>query len=118
MVHRPVDENGDILPVLSSGDLLRGAEAVGALVRERLNLLAGEWWENPAWGNEALEMLQETRLTEQDAQTLASYLSSYIQETPGVCEIRNASSFAENRHFRYSCTVETDAGPTTINYKL
>ena len=84
MIHRPVDDAGDILPVLSSSDLLRGTMAVAQLVRERLALLAGDWWENPAWGNEVLEMLQDSRLTEADHQALASYLSSYIRETPGV----------------------------------
>ena len=56
MIHRPVDASGDILPVLSSGDLLRGAEAVAQLVRERLELYAGDWWENSDWGNEVLQM--------------------------------------------------------------
>ena len=43
---RPVDESGDILPVLSASGLLSGPMAVTALVRDRLHLLAGEWWEN------------------------------------------------------------------------
>ena len=38
MIHRPVDASGDILPVLSPADLLRGTEAVAQLVRERLEL--------------------------------------------------------------------------------
>ncbi len=118
MIHRPVDENGDILPVLSSGDLLRGTEAVAQLVRERLNLLAGEWWENPAWGNEVLEMLQETRLTEEDAQTLASYLSSYIRETSGVWDVISVSYSVNGRQFSYQCTVLTDDGRADIEYEI
>ena len=118
MIHRPLDEAGDILPVLSSGDLLRGTEAVAALVRERLNLLTGDWWENPAWGNEALDMLQESRLTEEESQTLASYLSTYIRETPGVRDVTGVSFSAEGRTFRYSCTVETDTGSAEISYSF
>ena len=117
MVHRPVDENGDILPVLSSGDLLRGAEAVAQLVRERLNLLSGEWWENPARGNEILEMLRETRLTEADEQMLSSYLSSYIRETPGVRDVREISCGMEGRQVRFSCTVETESGSARVHYE-
>ncbi len=116
MLHRPVDETGDMLPVLSSGDLLRGAEAVAALVRERLNLLTGDWWENPAWGNEVVDMLQESRLTEEESQPLASYLSSYIRETPGVRDVAGVTFSAEGREFRYSCTVETDTGFADISY--
>ncbi len=118
MVHRPVDENGDILPVLSSGDLLRGTEAVAALVRERLNLLTGDWWDNPALGNEILEMLREARLTEADEQMLSSYLSSYIRETPGVRDVREISCGMEGRQVRFSCTVETESGSATVHYEL
>ena len=39
MLLRPVDASGDILPVLSSSDLVSGAEAVVILARDRLNLL-------------------------------------------------------------------------------
>ena len=53
---RPVDASGDILPVLSSSVLVSGSLAVTQLVRDRLNLLTGEWWENPAWGCEVFEM--------------------------------------------------------------
>ena len=51
MILRPVDENGDILPVLSSADLIRGAPATARLVKDRLELLSGDWWENLTWGN-------------------------------------------------------------------
>ena len=39
MILRPVDSNGDILPVLSSSALVQGAPAVALLVRDRLELL-------------------------------------------------------------------------------
>ena len=118
MILRPVNASGDILPVLSSADLLKGAEAVALLVRERLELLAGEWWENPGWGNAVLNMLQESRLTKPDLQSLATYLTSYIRATPGVQEIRDVSFSAENRQFRYTCTIDTADGEAVINYEL
>ena len=64
---RPEDQNGDVLPVLHVSDMLSGSLAVAKLVEDRLNLYAGDWWENPSWGNEILRMLQEGRLTEADA---------------------------------------------------
>ena len=118
MIHRPLDETGDILPVLSSGDLFRGTEAVAALVRERLNLLTGDWWENPAWGNEVLDMLQESRLTAEESQPLASYLSSYIRETPGVRDVVSVSCSVNGRSFSFQCTVLTDDGRAEIEYEL
>ena len=59
MVIRPLDASGDILPVLRAGDMISGAEAAALLARHRLNLLSGEWWENTAWGNGILKMLQD-----------------------------------------------------------
>ena len=117
MIHRPADEAGDILPVLSSSCLLRGSRAVAQLVRERLSLYTGDWWENPAWGNEILEMLEESRLTGADRQALAAYLSSYILETPGAGEIRDAAFSAENEKFRFQCTLDTESGTESISYE-
>lgn len=82
MIIRPVDENGDILPVLVSASLLKGSGAVARLVKDRLDLLAGEWWENPAWGNGVIDMLKDYRLTEADSQALANYITSYNPADP------------------------------------
>lgn len=118
MIFRPVDENGDILPVLSSADLLRGAPAVARLVQDRLELLAGDWWENPAWGNEILQMMQESRLGEADQQALANYLTSYIRQTPGVLDVQDVLSVVEGSQFLFSCTVETEFGSAKIEYQI
>ena len=118
MIHRPTDASGDILPVLSPSALVKGAPAAALLVRERLELLAGEWWENPEWGNEILDMLRESRLTEADQQTLSSYLTSYIRETPGVDDVRDVSFSAEGRQFRYTCTVDTGDGSASVHYEF
>ena len=118
MIIRPVDASGDILPVLSSADSLRGAPAVARLVKDRLELLAGDWWENPAWGNAVVDLLRENRYTEADAQALASYLTSYIRETPGVQEIRDVVFSVEGKRFSYTCTVETAEGSADIYYEL
>ena len=118
MIHRPVDASGDILPVLSSSGLLRGAEAVARLVEERLSLYAGDWWENSGWGNGILQMLRESRLTEADGRALASYLASYIRETPGVQDIRDAAYSVDGRQFSFSCTVDTEDGAASIDYSF
>ena len=89
MLLRPVDASGDILPVLSASVLVSGPDAVTLLVRYRLNLLSGEWWENPAWGCEIFDMIRSGRITENDVSTLASYLSSYISATPGVQSVED-----------------------------
>ena len=118
MIHRPADESGDILPVLSSSCLLRGSRAVAQLVRERLSLYTGDWWENPAWGNEILEMLEESRITEADGQVLSAYLSSYIREIPGVQDVREVKIEVEGRKFRYSCVIDTEKESVPIEYEV
>ena len=117
MIMRPVDEQGDVLPVLSSGEALKGAEAVAALVRARLELTAGEWWEDPARGNATIDMLRESRFTEADGQALAAYLTGYIRRTPGVREVREAAFSAEGRQFSFSCAVETGDGTTQVAFR-
>ncbi len=118
MVIRPVDENGDILPVLSPGSMKKGAAAAALLIGCRLNLLTGDWWENPEQGNPVIDMLGESRLTEADRQALAACLASYIRETPGVVDVRDAAASVEGRRFSYSCTVETGEGTADIRYEL
>ena len=116
MTLRPLDASGDILPVSSLSALLSGPEAVTALVRLRLNLLAGEWWENPARGCEIFNMLRERRLTEQDAPSLSSYLCSYISATPGVRSLEDVRAAVTGRQFTFSCRVLTEDGSGDISY--
>ena len=116
LTYRPADASADILPVLSAADLLTGIRAETQLIRDRLNLLTGDWWENPEWGNGILELLRESRLTETDRQILANYLSDYIRKTPGVVDVREVKCSFEGGQFRYECTVDTGAGTARISY--
>ena len=118
MIFRPVDADGDILPVLSSGDLLRGASAAGALVRDRLELTAGDWWENPAWGNAVIDMMKESRMTETDSQALTSYITSYIRQTPGVLEVEDVKFSMDGSRSFCSCRIDTEDGSAEIDYSL
>lgn len=115
---RPTDSTGDILPVLSVSSLLSGPEAVAELVRDRLNLLAGEWWENPSHGNDLLNMLREGRITEADKPSITSSLTAYISATPGVQAVEEISAAVTGREFRFSCTVRTAAGSADISYSI
>ena len=63
-------------------------------------------------------MLQESRLTEADTQTLVSYLSSYIRETTGVLDVRDAMGSVTGKQFFFSCTVDTEYGEAEIDYSI
>ena len=116
MILRPVDSAGDILPVLSSGDLLAGSEAVARLVQYRLSLLKGEWWENPARGFSILADMQFSRLTEADAAALSSQITDYIRQTSGVQTVEDVWFVVVGRTFSYSCMVRTENGTSSVSY--
>ena len=114
---RPCDADGDILPVTAITDLMQGSVATAKLIQYRLKLLAGEWWEYPEEGNQVLQMMQDTRLTEKDADALCSYLSSYIADTPGVFSIEDAETVIEGRQVRFSCTALTREGDVNVVFR-
>ena len=116
MLFRPLDASGDILPVLSSGALLSGPEAVAQLVKCRLSLLAGEWWETPDLGFPLPDSLASARLTDADAQALASSVAAYIRETPGVRDVEDVQFSVVGRRFAFSCSVRTDGGTAAVDY--
>ena len=111
---RPVDASGDILPVLSAADMATGAEAVAVLAADRLRLLTGDWWENPEWGCEILDLIRDSRLTEKDAQAVSTYLSAYVRETPGVLDVRDEQWEFSGSQFRWGCTVVTEYGKAEV----
>ena len=111
---RPVDPSGDILPVLSAAGMVSGAEAVAVRAGDRLRLLSGDWWENPEWGCEILRMMQESRMTEKDAQAVSTYLASYVRETPGVLDVRDEQWELSGSQFRWSCTAVTEYGKAEV----
>ena len=115
---RPCDASGDVLPILNTNEMLSGAQAVARLVESRLNLFAGDWWENPDWGNEILKMLQEGRLTEADAQALSTYLSDYVRETKGVKDVQDVRFTVNGTGFSWECTVITEFGTASVAYEI
>ena len=117
MLLRPADASGDILPVLSSTDLVSGPDAAVILVRDRLNLLSGEWWENREWGCGVFEMTRSGRVTESDVPALSSYLTGYIQQTPGVESVEDVRTSVSGRTFTYSCRVTAFSGSGDIDYQ-
>ena len=117
MILRPADASGDLLPVMSSSDLLSGPEAVARLVQYRLSLLRGEWWENPETGFFLLEELREGRITEVEASAVASQITAYIRETDGVREVENVRFSVNGRRFSYTCEVRTEEGTAEVSYE-
>ena len=117
MILRPADSTGDILPVLSSRDLLSGPEAAARLVKYRLSLLTGEWWETPEAGFFIPELLRDGRIAEADAAALSSAVTAYIRETDGVRDVEKVTFSVSGRCFSYSCEVRTEDGNAAVSYE-
>ena len=118
MLSRPIDDTGDILPVLTSADLLSGVSAAAAGLRNHLLLFQGDWWENPEKGNEILDLLPDARATDRDAEMLSSCISSYILEFPGVRSVSDAAASYSGHAFHYSCTAHTEEGEVPVSLSL
>ena len=116
MILRPVDAAGDILPVLSSRDLLSGPEAVARLVAFKLSLLKGDWWENPEDGFFVMEFFREERFSEANTQMFASRVTEFIRSVDGVFEVDDVSFEVSGRIFHYSCRLLTEEGPAAMEY--
>ena len=114
MLLRSVDSSGDILPALSSRDLLSGPEAVAQLVQYRLSLLQGEWWETPENGFFILEEIRIGRVTETDTASLSSQITAYIRDTDGVQDVENVRVSVSGRELSYSCEVRTEEGKADV----
>ena len=117
MLSRPVDSSGDILPVTSARDLLSGPEAIALLVRHRLSLLKGDWWENPDLGNAILDLFMENRITEANRETVSALLSSYIRETPGVLDVEEVQTESSGSRLNYVCKLRIQDGSVTVSFE-
>ena len=114
MLLRPVDSSGDVLPVLSSRDMISGPEAVAQLVQYRLSLLQGEWWEYPEDGFFILEEMRSGRITDADAASLASRITAYIRDTDSVQDVEDVRVSVSGREISYSCEVRTGEGKADV----
>lgn len=113
MQYRTVDENGDMMPIRKSSDMLTGVRAVAAAVNSRLRLLLGEWWEDPELGFAVPDLLFNGLRREQGRELLAGYITAYIEQTEGVNTVSDVRTEIEGRAMHYTCTLITDFGETT-----
>ena len=118
MLLRPVDGNGDILPVAAASDMLSGPAAMGQLARNRLRLLKGDWWESPDEGFRMLELLREDRITERNVDQLSSYLSSFLLETPGVVAVDDVEAEMFGRQFSFACRLIGEEGSEHLTWSV
>lgn len=91
MVVRPLDDNGDILPVSSMKDLAYDSDATCIALMTRVRLYRGDWWEDSDVGFNVADMLIEGVRTEADIADFEREIESYLADTPGVSQIYNVN---------------------------
>lgn len=114
---RPVDRDGDMMPIQYTDQLLDDADAVAQLVRDRISLLYGEWWEDEEIGFRIPEMFI-SNVRRGHVGMLEQYVSQYIAGTAGVQKVSNIQVTFENHKLTYSCRVTAGSGSAEVEVDL
>ncbi len=109
------DASGDWLPCRGLNENVSGPEAVRRLIDHRMNLLAGDWWENPAHGCPMLQLLQE-RLSEANVHAATYALATYLAETNGVLSLEKVRGAVQDRRYTFTADVLTREGSFSVSY--
>ena len=117
VIVRPADENGDMMPVAFSSQMLDGAKAVAQVVKQRLQLYYGEWWEDESEGFRILPILS-SGVKQESVQMLAQYITSYVAGTVGVTSVTGSSVRVTGRTMTYKCTVHVGEESETVEVNL
>jgi len=110
VLYRPVDSQGDMIPITRKSRLQHGAEALAEAIKSRMRLHRGEWFEDPDAGSPVLDLLVNDKVTENYMGAIAHQIVGYIAETTGVKSIQ-ASQPTYNRATR-SMTLKCAVMPT------
>ena len=109
MIVRPLDENGDMMPVYSLDQMKSGKEAVAQVVDLRLNLYYGEWWEDPDLGFRVpLFLINNVR--NGDVALLGNYIASYVTDTQGIRNVSDVRIVKHGHNLTVDLIARTDEG--------
>ncbi len=110
---RPEDGNGDMMPIQSLDQLIEDAPAVAQIMRSRVRLVHGEWWEDETLGFKAPQFLVDN-VRQGNLGMLEQYISTYLAGTPGVARISDVELTFSNHKLRYSCIATTGTGGSEV----
>ena len=114
---RPVDDNGDMMPIQTASQMLTGADAVAQIAKDRLCFYRGEWWEDPDMGIRIPDFLINS-VRESDLSMFAKYITSYLGDTAGTRGVSGATVKLVGKQMQYSATLLTDEGDAELEVDL
>ena len=106
---RPLDDNGDFVPVYSLTQMVSGAEAVKQVVEMRLRCYHGEWWEDEDIGFEIPDFLVEN-IRSGEIDLVSKYISQYIASTQDVQSVDDTLSVYSDHTLQFACVITATDG--------
>lgn len=117
MIARPVDSDGDMMPVAYADQMLDKGAAVAQVVKQRLLFYLGEWWEDTEAGFRVPQFLTDG-VRQENLQMLVKYISSYVADTEGVDSVDGASVELNKHTMKYKCFVHVGEATERLEVTL
>lgn len=112
MLYRPVDSQGDMIPIQRKIQLFSGVDAVAEAIKSRMKLHKGEWFEDLNVGSPILDLISNGRISENNLGPIAHQIIGYISLTAGI-KVVQASKPVYNgvsRSMTIPCIVTATSG--------
>lgn len=110
-----LDVDGDYQFGKGQQNFTYGTYAVAQAIKTRLKLLKGEWWENTSEGLPLFQNILGSPGDQDNLYLVDSLIKERIIGTENVKSIESFSSEYINRHYTFSCTVNTKFGEVTVS---
>lgn len=111
---RILDADGDYSFGNNDQDYTAGIDAIAQVIKTKVLLFYGEWWENIGIG---IPMFQSIigQMNPEALQTSASLLiTKRIMEVEGVISVDDVTITRSGRTLNFQISVNTEAGETTV----
>lgn len=103
-------------PVFIPQVSLTAAQAVAQNILTRLNLWAGEWWENLNLGLPVFQSILGQSASKRGQAAMSLAIQQQIQGTQYVTSVTNVNFSFANGQFSFTCTAQTVFGQVTVSF--
>lgn len=116
--YRKLDENGDMIFGHGDNDFLYGLEAMAQVVQTRLKAIYQEWWEGDETALPWFTDILGARAFSLKKDEIDLMVIERLMDTIGVVSVSDIESSFSNRHYSFSCKVQTVYGETTAEVSI
>lgn len=111
--YRRLDENDDMMFGHGDADFLYGLEAMRQVIQTRLKAVRDEWWEGDPTALPWTTEIIGARTSQFQKDEIDLMIIERLMDTVGVNSVSDIESSFYNRHYSFSCKVQTVYGETT-----